>query len=77
MSIVFEVSYVYCNCLCIGPKIMVVFVPALYQIRRGQRKNTRKLWSITLLNGWDKVEHATTINLEVMAAIAVQHGMVQ
>ena len=35
MSIVFEVLYVYCYCLCIGPKIMVVFVPALYQIRRG------------------------------------------
>ena len=50
---------------------MVVFVPALYQIRRGQSFNTRELWSITLLNGWDNVEHATTISLEVMAAVAV------
>ena len=71
MSIVFEVLYVDCYILCIGPKIMVVFVPALYQIRRGQRNNTRKLCSITLLNGCDKVEHATTIGLEVMAAVAV------
>jgi len=70
MSIVFEVLYVDCHILCIGPKIMVVFVPALYQIRRGQRKNTRKLWSITLLNGWDNVGHATAISLEVMAAVA-------
>ena len=59
--------------VCISPKQIVLFVPALYQIRRGQRKNTRKLWSITLLNGWDKVEHATTIGLEVMATVDVQH----
>ena len=72
MSIVFEVLYVDCHILYIGPNKIVIIVPAHCQIRRGQRKNTRKLWSITLLNGWDNVEHATTIGLEVMAAIAVQ-----
>ena len=63
----------YCCFLCIGPKIMVVLAPMLYQIRRGLRFNTRKLCSITLLNGWDKVEHATTIGLEVMVTVDVQH----
>ena len=63
----------YCYIWYIGPKKLVLFVPALYQIRRGQILNTRKLWTITLLNGWDKVEHATTISLEVMATVDVQH----
>ena len=51
LSIVSEVLYAYRCFLCIGRKKLVVIVSALYQIRRGQRFNTRKLWSITLLNG--------------------------
>ena len=42
----------------------VVFVPTLYQIRRGQRLSTRSLPKAVLLNRWDNVDRAMIIIFE-------------